>query len=59
MLTMVQSVVIIEEIRDRSPHGKTEPFICRGDDGEIYYVRLSAKSFLVPRVGPTAGAIYQ
>lgn len=23
----------------RSPQGTTEPFICRGDDGEIYYVK--------------------
>jgi hypothetical protein len=36
---MVQSTVIIEEVLDRSLQGKTEPFICRGDDGEIYYVK--------------------
>ncbi len=36
---MVSPSVIIEEILGRSPQGKTEPFICRGNDGEIYYVK--------------------
>lgn len=31
--------VIIEEILGRSRQGMTEPFICRGDDGETYYVK--------------------
>lgn len=36
---MLNPSVIIEEVLGRSPQGKTEPFICRGDDGEIYYVK--------------------
>lgn len=36
---MVNPTVIIEEVLGRSPQGKTEPFICRGDDGETYYVK--------------------
>jgi hypothetical protein len=31
--------VSIVEVIGRSSQGKTEPFICRGDDGEIYYVK--------------------
>ena len=31
--------VTIEEVLERSPQGMTKPFICRGDDGEIYYVK--------------------
>lgn len=31
--------VVIEEVLGRSKQGMTEPFICRGDDGEIYYVK--------------------
>jgi len=31
-------VEIVEVLR-RSEHGMTEPFICRGDDGEIYFVK--------------------
>ena len=37
--SMVMPLVVIEEILGRSPQGKTEPFICRGDDGETYYVK--------------------
>lgn len=36
---MVKPSVTIEEVLGRSPQGKTEPFICRGDDGETYYVK--------------------
>ena len=36
---MVSPSVIIEEVLGRSPQGKTEPFICRGNDGETYYVK--------------------
>ena len=36
---MVNPTVVIEEVLGRSPQGKTEPFICRGDDGETYYVK--------------------
>lgn len=36
---MVMPSVSIEEVLGRSPQGKTEPFICRGDDGETYYVK--------------------
>lgn len=32
-------MVEIIEVLGRSPQGKTEPFICRGDDGETYYVK--------------------
>lgn len=33
------ATVTIEEVLGRSKQGVTEPFICRGDDGEIYYVK--------------------
>lgn len=33
--------VVIEEVLGRSTQGMTKPFICRGDDGEIYYVKGS------------------
>jgi hypothetical protein len=36
---MVNHTVVIEEVLGRSPQGKTEPLICRGDDGETYYVK--------------------
>lgn len=36
---MLNSLVTIEEVLGRSPQGKTEPFICRGDDGDTYYVK--------------------
>lgn len=32
------AVEIVEVIR-RSEHGRTRPFICRGDDGHIYFVK--------------------
>lgn len=31
--------VIIEEVLDRARQGVTEPFICRGDDGLVYFVK--------------------
>jgi hypothetical protein len=34
-----QPTVVIEEVMGRSTQGMTEPFICRGDDGETYYVK--------------------
>jgi hypothetical protein len=36
---MVGPSIFIEEVLGRSPQGKTEPFICRGHDGETYYVK--------------------
>lgn len=33
------ATVVIEEVLGRSTQGVTEPFICRGDDGDIYYVK--------------------
>ena len=36
---MVVPTVVIEEILGRSCQGMTEPFICGGDDGEIYCVK--------------------
>lgn len=32
-------VVVIEEILGRAKQGKTEPFLCRGEDGNLYYVK--------------------
>lgn len=32
------SLVIVEVI-ERSRQGRTEPYICRGDDGEVYFVK--------------------
>ncbi len=34
-----QPSVVIEEVLGRSDQGVTEPFICRGDDGVVYYVK--------------------
>ena len=31
--------VIIEEIQSRAKQGVTEPFICQGDDGAVYFVK--------------------
>lgn len=31
--------VCIEEITDRAANGVTRPFLCRGDDGQLYYVK--------------------
>lgn len=36
---MSQPIVVIEEVIDRAKQGATEPFICRGDDGELYYAK--------------------
>jgi len=36
---MPNATVEIEEVMGRSMQGKTEPFICRADDGETYYVK--------------------
>ena len=35
----MNQTVILEEVLGRSIQGKTEPFICRGEDGETYYVK--------------------
>jgi hypothetical protein len=29
----------IVEVLDRSVQGRTEPYVCRGDDGEVYFVK--------------------
>lgn len=34
-----ESTVVIEEVLGRAQQGVTEPFICQGDDGEVYYVK--------------------
>ena len=39
VLNMEEPSVVIEEVLGRSLQGKTQPFICRGDDGETYYVK--------------------
>ena len=31
--------VVIEEILRRANQGMTWPFVCRGDDGALYYVK--------------------
>ena len=31
--------LIIVEVIERSIQGRTEPYICRGDDGEVYFVK--------------------
>ena len=36
---MSQATVIIEEVLRRSEQGVTRPFVCRGDDGALYYVK--------------------
>lgn len=36
---MNEPTIYIEEILGRSKQGITEPFICRGDDGAIYFVK--------------------
>lgn len=36
---MSEPTVIIEEVLGRAHQGVTEPFICRGDDGAIYFVK--------------------
>lgn len=36
---MSEPTVVIEEVMRRSRQGVTEPFICRGDDDHIYYVK--------------------
>lgn len=38
-MTAHQSTVAIEEVIGRAQQGATEPFICRGDDGLIYFVK--------------------
>ena len=38
MIKTLTTVEIVEVIR-RSEHGMTEPFICRGDDDNIYFVK--------------------
>ena len=29
----------IVEVLGRSSQGRTEPYVCRGDDGEVYFVK--------------------
>src|SRR5690606_29480112 len=29
----------IVEVLERSVQGRTEPYVCRGDDGEVYFVK--------------------
>lgn len=36
---MNEPTVVIEEILRRSEQGVTRPFVCRGDDGALYYVK--------------------
>lgn len=36
---MNEPSVVIEEILRRSEQGVTRPFVCRGDDGALYYVK--------------------
>lgn len=36
---MSQPTVVIEEVLGRAQQGLTEPFICRGDDGALYFVK--------------------
>lgn len=36
---MSEPTVVIEEVMRRSRQGVTEPFICRGDDDHIHYVK--------------------
>lgn len=38
-LSLRESAVVIEEVLGRAKQGATRPFICRGDDGCIYYVK--------------------
>jgi hypothetical protein len=38
-MTINQPVVVIEEVIGRAHQGATEPFICRGEDGLIYFVK--------------------
>lgn len=38
-MTANQPTVVMEEVIGRAQQGATEPFICRGDDGLIYYVK--------------------
>lgn len=36
---MAEPTVVIEEVIGRSAQGITKPFICKGDDGHIYFVK--------------------
>lgn len=36
---MSEPTVVIEEVLGRAHQGVTEPFICQGDDGSVYYVK--------------------
>lgn len=36
---MNEATVTIEEVLGRAQQGITEPFICRGDDGSLYFVK--------------------
>ena len=38
-INMNQPTVVIEEVTGRAHQGMTRPFICRGEDGLIYYVK--------------------
>ncbi|MFC7207599.1 HipA family kinase [Comamonas endophytica] len=49
-----QPTVEIEEVLDRARRGVTEPLICRGDDGQVYFVqgRSAGRRSLVSRRRP-------
>lgn len=36
---MHEPTVVIDEVLGRSQQGATEPFICQGDDGSVYFVK--------------------
>lgn len=38
---MSEPTVVIDEVLGRAHQGVTEPFICQGDDGAVYYVKGS------------------
>ncbi|WP_340140880.1 HipA family kinase, partial [Xanthomonas vasicola] len=39
MTGLAKQPVCIEEIQGRTQQGATRPFLCRGDDGLLYYVK--------------------
>lgn len=41
-MSIAKPPVYIEEVLDRSAQGITRPFLCRGDNGLLYYVKGSA-----------------
>ncbi|HVK54152.1 MAG TPA: HipA family kinase [Burkholderiales bacterium] len=36
--------LIIVEVLERSIQGRTQPYVCRGDDGEVYFVKGAASA---------------